>query len=643
MKLKLIHWMSIFLALFLLLSISILLIFMRGHSDAEANEKWIIHTHRVIQKYTEVLSFLKDAETGQRGYLLTQNKSYLKPYSSGRIKTLASLKDITRLTTDSPTQQARLKHISRRIRAKLAELQQTIVLTQSGNLKLALKIVNTDLGKNLMVEIRQSIFTFINEEKRLLKKRNTHHRTFKRNRQSFLIFCIGLMILIILVSAYFLRSKIITPLVHLTDAATQFSKGLKVFEFKESNVEEVKTLMDSFVSMEKDIHLYIDELNKQKALSEQASREKSKFLANMSHEIRTPINGIYGSLQLLFFRSFSESEEYQDLVKKSIFACRSLLSTINDILDFSKVEAGKLKLESSTFNFGDILSQLIFTIEPEIEKKELSLNVVASHDFVDGWLGDSLRVQQICLNLLANSVKFTEQGEVSIHYKNGVLHNQPCLQITISDTGIGMSPETLSKIFNRFEQADTTTTRKYGGTGLGVTITKQLVNLMGGEIHVTSEESKGTTFVVSLPLEQQSASEFVEQKITTLPAPNLAEKTILLAEDNPLNQTIFIAMMKETNATIIVANNGKEATDFALNNKPDLVFMDIQMPVMSGIEAHQVIKQHLPKIPVVALTANVMEADVKCYKDQGFNGHLGKPIEMSELYRTIEKYTEEKS
>ncbi|QBG36836.1 CHASE3 domain-containing protein [Litorilituus sediminis] len=638
MKYNIKQWTNTFFTLVLLLSIINISIFLYGQHKDQESEYWIIHTHTVIQVSTELLSYLKDAETGQRGFLLTNDTHYLAPYNSGITDALATLEQLKELTADNPAQQQRLIKLKTLIDAKFTELQQTIDLAKQGNHSKALNLVKTDLGKNIMNNMRQLLAEFVEVEQALLKHRSDYHQSFKVQSRNINFATMVILIVTLLSMAFFLRRKVIHPITTLSQNAVDFSQDYKTIQSQESNLEEIQQLSTAFKSMSEDISYSMHTLTIQKSLLEKANNAKSDFLANMSHEIRTPINSIYGGLQLLKQRQYTESQEYKDLVNQSLFACKSLLTIINDILDFSKIEAGKLKLESIHFNFEKIVNQLIQTLTSEANHKNIKLQAIRDDNFIDGWLGDPVRVQQICLNLLSNSVKFTPKGSVELRYGTVEFAHRNCLHIQVKDTGIGMSPDALARLFTRFEQADNSITRKFGGTGLGVAITKQLIELMDGTLQVNSELNKGTEFNIYLPLEQNQTTSVDEQELNNIKVPNLAGVSLVLAEDNRINQTIFKAMMKDSQARIYIANNGEEAIAQTKLHSPELIFMDIQMPIMDGISAFREIKKHWPHIPVIALTANVMASDIKQYKSEGFHNYLAKPIEVSKLYGFLTRY-----
>ncbi|PKG81407.1 hypothetical protein CXF85_18220 [Colwellia sp. 75C3] len=380
----------------------------------------------------------------------------------------------------------------------------------------------------------------------------------------------------------------------------------------------------------------IDEqvLRQAKQAAEDDNQAKSDFLANMSHEIRTPMNGVLGSLQILKRDNLSESSK--EMVEMGITSSKNLLAIINDILDLSKIESNNISLESLPTNIEGLFKSIIAELSLSAEQKKIGLIFTIKKGMHAHWLADPVRLRQIILNLISNAIKFTLKGEVNITLSE----QNEALLFEVRDTGIGISEAQINKLFNRFEQADATTTRNYGGTGLGLPIAKQLTNLMGGEITVISEEQVGSTFSVVLPLNKTEPARHDALALTQVQAPQAEKLNILLAEDNKINQKIFSAVLRPTKATIRIANDGIEAIDEVGKLLPDLIFMDIQMPNMDGVQACEIIKNSHPNIPVIALTANVMTRDIDKYKQAGFDHCLGKPIDVDEIYTLIQKYTD---
>ncbi len=370
-----------------------------------------------------------------------------------------------------------------------------------------------------------------------------------------------------------------------------------------------------------------------KVQAEQATRAKSDFLANISHEIRTPMNGVLGTLQLL--EKDSNDPKTQDMVAAANYSAKSLLTIIDDILDYSKIEANQIAIEQRPFAFLEVLESIRSDLSFKAKEKAIELNFEVANDYVDGWVGDFVRIRQVLLNLVSNAVKFTKEGGVTVKVNVTNYQSQCALRIDVADTGIGMDEDEKNRVFERFVQADASTTRRFGGTGLGLAITMSLIELMHGKIVVNSSKGKGTRVVVVLPMQQTKLDQKARNN-KLQGVPDLSGKKVLIAEDNDINQTIIDSMLSATKADIAFADNGKLAVEAFKNWDPDLVLMDIQMPEMDGIEAFRLIHQGNPKVPVVALTANVMFDEIETYRELGFDHHIGKPIDMDRLYSVLE-------
>ncbi|WP_428983626.1 PAS domain-containing protein [Psychrosphaera aquimarina] len=370
--------------------------------------------------------------------------------------------------------------------------------------------------------------------------------------------------------------------------------------------------------------------------AENSAKAKSAFLANMSHEIRTPMNAILGGLQLL--KNADLDLELKNTLNNASFSAQSLLTIINDILDYSKIESNKLELEEAPFSLQEILDSVQYDLDSEVSNKGIDFSVSTDNTCADSWLGDLVRVKQILLNLASNAVKFTSEGSVQIKVTEQIYNNQEAIQFEVIDSGIGMNSDAQQRIFERFSQADTSTTRKYGGTGLGMSITISLIKLMGGEIKLSSELNKGTEIKVTLPLKHSKITT-KHTKEKSLTAPKLAKFNILIAEDNRINQALIKSFLKPTTADLTFVENGQQAVDAVKQKKYDLIFMDIHMPEMDGIEAQILINEFDSRIPVIALTANVMKEDIEYYLSQGFTAHIGKPIDINNLYGLLHQFT----
>jgi signal transduction histidine kinase/ActR/RegA family two-component response regulator len=374
---------------------------------------------------------------------------------------------------------------------------------------------------------------------------------------------------------------------------------------------------------------------------QEANQGKTRFLSSMSHELRTPLNAVLGFADLLkgkFFGSLNDKQSgYVTQIEKS---GKHLLDLINELLDIAKIDSGTSELHLEEFDPKEYLIGTVGLMQPQFGKKNIEVSV--SHDpSLATMTGDRRRCNQIMLNLLSNAAKYTpEGGKVAVRFAR----HEGQFKLMVSDTGLGIEPQEQEKIFSEFHQADRVRDENLGGTGIGLALTRRLVEMHGGEIGVTSTLGKGSTFWFTLPLKPlESNSPKMTEAVTATSDPKRTAKQILVVEDNDVNLAMILDMLSICEHKVTVARNGREAIDIAVASKPDLIFMDLKMPVMDGLEATRRLRQKsgFRDLPIIGLTASAGEdARQKCL-DAGCTEHLSKPIQSKELFETISRYLSE--
>lgn len=384
-----------------------------------------------------------------------------------------------------------------------------------------------------------------------------------------------------------------------------------------------------------------------------AYKTQAEFLANMSHEIRTPINGILGMLQLTLMADDLQAD-YRDNLVTAKNCADTLLRLINDILDISKLEAGKYKIKEETFDIKQAIEETVAAQVPLANNKGLQLDCSFGNNIPKLVKGDGQRIQQVLNCLLSNAIKFTSEGSVRVKIASMDMEgeNKVKIRMAVADTGIGISEANMSKLFIRFSQVDSSDTRRYGGSGLGLVITKQIVELMGGNIQVQSKEDIGSTFIVEVPMKVVKASDDASVEIEQEEEPAVfsinahSKARILVAEDEPVNQQVIGKLLGMAGFSYDIAENGQKAVELFKQKIYDAALFDVQMPVMDGIAATQEIreieqKEKRKRLPIIAVTARAMFGDKERILENKLDDYIAKPYNLNDVVETLNKYIDD--
>ena len=470
----------------------------------------------------------------------------------------------------------------------------------------------------------------------------------KGNFSSILIAVSLLLIGVVVLISMYLSKLLSRDILELNKRMFDFIES----DFKEDEtalpsftpkISEINELNTHFLLLKKNLRKTIKHLETSFSEAKNALDYKSAFLANMSHEIRTPLNGVIGMISILKDTPLTVIQK--DHLQTADYSARHLLELVNGILDYSKMDAGKMELEAIPFNLKEVVEKMLKMFEYKLIEKNLKLKLDFQFSTDNKVVGDPTRLQQILINLINNAIKFTNEGSVCLSITQLVKYDQyQRLRFSIQDTGIGISPEKISGLFEAFKQADSSISRNFGGTGLGLTISKQLIDLMSGELMVNSKVNVGSDFYFELDLAvgERVGSALERNQFITYKAEMSNLLNILVAEDNATNQKVIGYMLSNAGVTVDFANNGLEACEMYENSNYDLIFMDLRMPVMDGLQAAKAMvqskKHRVFKTPIIAVTANAFPEDRISAMEAGMCGFLAKPINPDELKDVLSEY-----
>ncbi len=605
-------------------------IFYTGTTLLIADAERVDSTHNVIHTLTDFYAQVQEIRTTTRGYVLNGDERFLRHRNAAVTRAREELQSLKDLAQPGSRQQINLRDLQNLFDTNLKEADQLIQLRKRQGLLTALANIRQQIEKDLDDGLRDQVNQMTHDHREQLTRRGLEAQN--SNRAMLLIVVAGSIaeILVALAAALAIRRNI-----------RERQKAINTLRDSESTLRNHAAQL----SAAKDaLELNSGQLEVARTAADSANQSKSTFLANMSHEIRTPLTSILGYAELVLEPDQTASDRHDclQIIRRS---AKHLLELINEVLDLSKIEAGRMTVESIPCNPAQLLSEVVSMVRPRAEEKNVSMRLEFDGAFPDQVKSDPLRLRQVLMNLVGNAVKFTSVGEIIVHAECSRDHaGHSHLKVAVADTGIGMNTDQIQSCFRPFTQADETTTRKFGGTGLGLTISKRLAEMLGGDISVQSEIGKGSTFTLDvdtgdLPdahwIHGLTEGVFVTHNEKTSARETVLHGHILLAEDGRDNQRLISTHLRKAGAQVTIAENGREAVDLVKSQAFDLVLMDMQMPLLDGYDATRQLRRLGYTLPVLALTAHAMSGDREKCIAAGCSDYLTKPIDKSQLLWTI--------
>lgn len=562
--------------------------------------RWRTHSHQVIAQIRSLNLAFHEALTHQRGYFISPDGESQKRYYKAKDSVRTAIYQLSLLISDNSEQMRRLEKASANILTRMSSADSAMMSLERNERHLALLNINEDIQQAHNNETPFILSQLELDELRLLTEREENARNG------------------------FIRISILV-LGGLSTAFLLFFSSTYLWQRE----------MGWRLKAEQDLK----ETNRQ---IKKASDLKTSFLTNMSHEIRTPLNGITGMVKLLEHTSLStQQQDYVETIKTSSSA---LLSLINDILDLSKIESGKFQLEEINFEMSSLMKSTLAIVDFAAKSKKLNLKVDIDPALPDFFVGDPLRLRQVLLNLLNNAIKFSDQGDVTLRVTQKILPDQAVqVYFEVRDQGIGFDNETKARLFQNFSQGDESTSRKYGGSGLGLSISKQIVDMMQGHIDAESIKGLGSKFFFEVPLKIAPCETKANTVTSIRDLSNHLDGYVLIAEDNRINQKVMTEMVGLLGCRCHVVKNGREVLNALSNDTFDVILMDGQMPLMDGYEATRLIREGKAGeknklIPILATSANAIKGDIERSLESGMNDYISKPISYNDLSVKLEKW-----